>query len=68
VFIPTNIYGLPVRSWLEWWIRLDEQVAKLKVTDGMEAGPNQGRWLPVKQDIHAFSEAVQVYETKMQEP
>ena len=31
VFIPTNIYGQPVRSWLKGWIRLDEQVAKLKV-------------------------------------
>jgi hypothetical protein len=29
-FIPTSIYGQPVRSWLEWWIRLNEQVAKLK--------------------------------------
>jgi hypothetical protein len=27
VFIPTSIYGRPVRSRLEWWIQLDEQFA-----------------------------------------
>jgi hypothetical protein len=27
VFIPTSIYGQPVRSRLEWWIQLDEQFA-----------------------------------------
>ena len=27
MFIPTSIYGQPVRSRLEWWIQLDEQFA-----------------------------------------
>jgi hypothetical protein len=34
----------PVRSRLQWWVRLNNSFVDLRVTDGVEAGLNPGGW------------------------
>jgi hypothetical protein len=42
-----NEVGQPARFRLEWWARIDDQSAKLKLKGAVQAGPNQDKWLIV---------------------